>query len=122
MSMPMAGMTPNEQKQQLSVAYVHAVAARAGYACQVKTIDDDSIDVEVAARGKVHINAVLRSPKIAIQLKATSQDLLREDHVAFHCQSRITTIFARYRSFPGCWWCSFYRRTRACGWSNLRIN
>ena len=29
------GMTENEQKQQLSVAYVHAVAARAGYAFQI---------------------------------------------------------------------------------------
>jgi Domain of unknown function (DUF4365) len=83
MSMPIAGMTENEQKQQLSVAYVHAVAAHAGYACQVKTIDDDSIDVEVAARGRVHVKAVLRSPKIDIQLKATSQDIFRDDHLAF---------------------------------------
>jgi hypothetical protein len=35
MSVGMAGMTASEQKQQLSVAHVHAVAARAGYACQV---------------------------------------------------------------------------------------
>ena len=35
MSVGMVGMAANEQKQQLSVAYVHAVAARAGYACQV---------------------------------------------------------------------------------------
>jgi hypothetical protein len=76
-------MTENEQKQQLSVAYVHAVAARAGYACQIVHIDDDSVDVQLAARGKVHETAVLRSPKIDIQLKATAQRFLKEDHLAF---------------------------------------
>src|SRR5271157_5867980 len=44
----------NEQKQQLSVAYVHAVAARAGYTCQVQTIDVDSVDLIISASGKVH--------------------------------------------------------------------
>jgi hypothetical protein len=83
MSVAVAGMTENEQKQQLSVAYVHAVAARAGYACQIFNIDDDSIDVHVAARGIVHQKAVLRSPRIEIQLKATAQAVLRQDHLAF---------------------------------------
>ena len=50
----MIGMTENEQKQQLSVAYIHAVAARAGYACQVISVDDDSVDVQLAARGRIH--------------------------------------------------------------------
>jgi Domain of unknown function (DUF4365) len=82
MSVATAGMTENEQKQQLSVAYVHAVAARAGYACQVIHVDDDSIDVQLAARGRVHHRAVLRSPKIDIQLKATAQPVLKKDHLA----------------------------------------
>jgi hypothetical protein len=76
-------MTENEQKQQLSVAYVHAVAARAGYACQIANIDDDSVDVQLAASGKVHDKAVLRSPKIDVQLKATAQRVLKDDHLAF---------------------------------------
>ncbi len=75
-------MTENEQKEQLSVAYVHAVAARAGYACQVIHIDDDSIDVQLAARGRVHNKAVLRSPKIDIQLKATAKPVLRANHLS----------------------------------------
>jgi hypothetical protein len=65
-------VTENEQKQQLSVAYVHAVAARAGYACQAKIVDEDSVDVVIAATGYVHDQAVLRSPWLGIQLKATS--------------------------------------------------
>ena len=65
-------MTENEQKQQLSVAYVHAVAASAGYTCQVEIVDDDSVDVVIGATGYVHHQAVLRSPRLAVQLKATS--------------------------------------------------
>lgn len=83
MSVATSGMTENEQKQQLSVAYVHAVAARAGYACQVINVDDDSVDVQLAARGFVHERAVLRSPKIDIQLKATSRPVRGNHHLAF---------------------------------------
>jgi Domain of unknown function (DUF4365) len=78
-----AGMSENEQKQQLSVAYVHAVAARAGYACEVNRVDDDSVDLMVAARGMVHSQSILRSPRLELQLKATSQSLLRDEHLAF---------------------------------------
>ena len=83
MSVARSGMTENEQKQQLSIAYVHAVAARAGYACQVISVDNDSIDVQLAARGFVHEQAVLRSPKVEVQLKATSQPVLKESHLTF---------------------------------------
>jgi hypothetical protein len=76
-------MTENEQKQQLSVAYIHAVAARAGYACQATIVDDDSVDMTIAAKGWVHHQSVLRSPRLEVQLKASSQDILRDDHVAF---------------------------------------
>jgi hypothetical protein len=76
-------MTENEQKQQLSVAYVHAVAASAGFACQATIVDDDSVDVTIAAKGRVHEQSVLLSPRLEVQLKASSQDILRDDHVAF---------------------------------------
>ncbi len=79
----MISMTENEQKQQLSVAYVHAVAARAGYACQFQVVDNNSVDVQLAARGMVHSKAVVRSPKIDIQLKATSLHTLATDRFAF---------------------------------------
>jgi hypothetical protein len=76
-------VTENEQKQQFSIAYVHAIAARAGYACQANLVDDDSVDVTLAAAGLVHHQAVFRSPRLEVQLKATSQDILRDDHLAF---------------------------------------
>lgn len=76
-------MTENELKQQLSVAYVHAVAALAGYACQLINVDDDSVDVQFAARGRIHETAVVRSPKIDVQLKATAQNVRKAKHVAY---------------------------------------
>lgn len=76
-------MTDNEQKQQLSVAYVHAVAARAGYACQVKVPDEESVDVLISACGRVHETSVIGSPRLEVQLKASSTLQLKADHVSF---------------------------------------
>jgi hypothetical protein len=76
-------VTENEQKQQLSIAYVHAIASRAGYTCQAALVDDDSVDVMIGARGYVHERAVMRSPRLEVQLKATTADCLRDDHLAF---------------------------------------
>ena len=76
-------MHDNERKQQLSIAYVHAVAAKAGYSCQREAIDDDSVDIQIGARGYIHHQAVFRSPKILVQLKATSLDCIKQDYLAF---------------------------------------
>jgi hypothetical protein len=76
-------VTENEQKQQLSIAYVHAVAAAAGCVCQVIAVDLDSVDVVLTARGWLHPAATFRSPWLALQLKATACDLLREETLAF---------------------------------------
>ncbi len=76
-------MTENEQKQQLSVAYVHAVAAQAGYTCQVQTVDADSVDLIISASGRVHEQSVMRSPRLAVQLKASSSLELPSEHLVF---------------------------------------
>jgi hypothetical protein len=66
-------MHENEQKQQLSMAYLHAVASAAGFACQDPGVDDDSVDRTLVARGWVHAKAVLRSPKIDVHLKSMAR-------------------------------------------------
>lgn len=76
-------MTENEQKQQLSVAFVHAIAACAGYTCQVQTVDDDSVDVSIGARGRIDDRAIICSPRIDVQLKATSSPRLGGDRLTF---------------------------------------
>jgi len=94
-------VTENEQKQQLSVAYVHAVAARAGYTCQVQNVDDDSVDVQIGARGYADDQAVVCSPRIEIQLKATSTLELKPKHLTFplglknYQELRATTLIPR---------------------------
>jgi hypothetical protein len=76
-------MDENEQKQQLSIAYLHAVASAAGFACQGHEVDDDSVDRTVVARGWLHEKSLLRSPKIDIQLKSFTRDPLRKDEASF---------------------------------------
>jgi hypothetical protein len=76
-------LTENERKQQLSVAYVHAVAALAGYTCEVQTVDIDSVDLIISASGKIHEQSVIRSPRLAVQLKASSSLTTQSDHLAF---------------------------------------
>ena len=69
-------MTSNMQMEQLSLAYIRAVAADAG--CQVTRPDPDidSVDgVLMASFG--------RRPRIEFQAKATTQDVLSGDSIHF---------------------------------------
>jgi hypothetical protein len=74
-------MDENEQKQQLSLAYLHAVASTAGYACYVPSVDDDSVDRGLAARGR--LQGILESPRIDVQLKSVVRTPLAEGEDAF---------------------------------------
>ncbi|MCP4592034.1 MAG: hypothetical protein GY842_14965 [bacterium] len=58
------GMEPNQQLEQLSRAYVRAVAAVAGLAVYEPDVDHDSVDLGLAARGGP---GVLRSPRLELQ-------------------------------------------------------
>jgi hypothetical protein len=75
-------MDENEQKQQLSIAYLHAVASAAGFACQPPAVDNDSVDRTLVARGWLHSKAIFRSPKIDVQMKSLSREHLREHETA----------------------------------------
>lgn len=63
-------MTPDnllitrDQEERLSMAYAHAVAARAGYTTAVYDLDRDGIDLRVQAGGAMR-------PALEFQLKAT---------------------------------------------------
>ena len=58
-------LTVSDQKEQLSLAYVTALAARAGFATSVPVPDRDSVDLSVHAGGP-------RRPALDLQLKATA--------------------------------------------------
>ena len=58
-------VTGPDQKEALSVAYVKALAARAGFSTAVPEPDRDSVDVRIMAGGP-------RRPALDLQLKATA--------------------------------------------------
>ncbi len=74
-------MTPEQQKEELSRAWLCAVAGSCGYALASWSQDQDCIDVTVGAAG-IPATGVVADPKIDLQLKATnSVNLVQDDHV-----------------------------------------
>jgi hypothetical protein len=73
-------MDISQRKEQFSRAYVHAVATVAGFSLYRPEVDDDSIDLTIAGRGG---QGIPRPPRIEIQLKCTSQDLLHRQHLVY---------------------------------------
>ena len=63
----------NGIKEQLSYAYIHAIASKAGFSCERPAIDRDSVDAVICARRQLAVDSVVMSPRIEIQLKATSK-------------------------------------------------
>lgn len=64
-------------KERFSLAYIEAVASKAGFQVDEPKVDLDSVD------GTLRANFG-RRPRIEFQAKATSQDILRESHLSFH--------------------------------------
>jgi len=69
-------LTDNQVKEQLSLAYVNAVAAICNYGCEFIRLDMDSVDVSITCNGLLAEGAIIRSPEIKIQLKATENLVL----------------------------------------------
>jgi hypothetical protein len=59
-------------RAELSIAYLHAVAAKSGYAWEPTRVDLDGIDGRICSRGMISKDARIHSPVIGFQLKATS--------------------------------------------------
>ncbi|AKT37193.1 DUF4365 domain-containing protein [Chondromyces crocatus] len=63
-------LTDNDVKEHLALAYVYAVATRARCSFDQPRVDRDSIDVKLGFRNDGDPEAVLRSPELALQVKA----------------------------------------------------
>lgn len=50
-------LTRNQIESELSLAYLHAVAANGGFAVDVPHIDSDSVDAEISAKGKLDVTS-----------------------------------------------------------------
>lgn len=76
-------LTDNQRKEELSVAYIHAIAAKVGFSCERPKIDMDSVDVEIKAHGKLAVDSTFNSPEIKVQLKATAAIKIIGDNIHF---------------------------------------
>jgi hypothetical protein len=76
-------MTPEQQKEEIGRAYIHAVAAREGFKLATWSVDDGCLDVTIGRAGALG-GGTIANPKLDVQLKCTSrQDLVRKDHIAW---------------------------------------
>jgi len=76
-------MDRNAHKEEFSYAYIHAVAAAAGYSCSVspRLLDLEGIDMTIAALG---IQGTRRCPRIDLQVKCTSRtDIVDSDQIRY---------------------------------------
>lgn len=69
-------MELDQQKEQFSRAYVQAVAACAGFAWSVPSVDDDSVDLTLHQTGG---RGTVRSPKLDVQIKCKAMATPTED-------------------------------------------
>lgn len=69
-----------QRKEQFSHAFVRAVASVAGFAVAVPEVDEDSIDMTLSARS---VDGLPLRPKLDLQLKCTSDDIIRGDQVVY---------------------------------------
>lgn len=69
-------MDENMQKSRFSLAYIEAVASRAGQAVEEIKVDFDSVD-------GTFVSDFGRRPRVEFQAKATSRDVVRGDSIHF---------------------------------------
>lgn len=67
----------NDRKAALSYAYLHAVAAAAGFSCKAadRALDNAGIDAQIDIREQLDPEAILVSFSLHVQLKSTSRTL-----------------------------------------------
>jgi hypothetical protein len=71
-------MTPEQRQEEISKAYLHAVAAKCGFAVGTWSQDHGCLDTTVGAEATVGSGHLVR-PKVDLQLKATRQQGVEHD-------------------------------------------
>ncbi|WP_250482544.1 DUF4365 domain-containing protein [Caballeronia sp. GACF5] len=73
-------MNSTNQKEQFNIAYVRVIAAQAGLNPGRLEVDNESIDLELGGKG---FTGAIRNPRVQLQLKCTSQDMIDGDVIKF---------------------------------------
>lgn len=73
-------MDISQQKEQFSFAYVRAVAAVAGFGVFEPSVDDDSIDLQIASRSTA---GTIKRPRVELQVKCTEGEPLEADGFSY---------------------------------------
>ncbi|MCF0049565.1 DUF4365 domain-containing protein [Dyadobacter sp. LJ53] len=76
-------LTENKIKEEISLAYVLAVAAIKKFSTEITRVDNDSVDATIKYSGYLDENSTLYSPEIKLQLKATSKPTIHGDQIHF---------------------------------------
>lgn len=71
-------MQENLIKEQFNIAFVRAISAQAGFSCEQNHPDINSEDIVILGEG--FNSSGVENPRIAFQLKATSQKLSKSSH------------------------------------------
>ena len=75
-------LTENRIKEEINLAYVLAVAAIKGFSTEITRVDADSVDATICYNGVLsQEESILYSPEIKLQLKATSNANIINDHI-----------------------------------------
>ena len=77
-------LSENKIKEEISLAYVAAIAAVKGFATEITRVDNDSVDAEICCNGYLAPDeSSLYSPSIKLQLKASSNIHICEEAIHF---------------------------------------
>lgn len=93
-------LSENEIKEELSYAYLHAVAAKVGYSCDRPNKDKDSIDAKVFARWEDSEGIEFTSPEISFQLKATVKCEVKNGKFSFDLSMKNYRDLKKKHPFP----------------------
>lgn len=75
----------DQMKEQLSIAYVRMIVAAAGCSASVNSTDFDAVDIGVHSSASYEVRD---EPRFDVQLKCTSQDVVRDEHVSWKVDER----------------------------------
>jgi hypothetical protein len=81
-------VTPEQKQEELSRAYLQAVAAKCGFALGTWSQDQRCIDATIGAAGLLGTGSIA-DPKLDVQLKCTAnRELVRADHISIQVKRK----------------------------------